>query len=389
MIITLLVGTLTLTACSVRESVVTSQHGGTTTVVAPQSGRSVWHVGSFTVREVRLPAAAAADTYPNYGPYALSGGYTLATVTTHPPYAVSRENLATGKWTQLGTVTCAQRPFFALSYGPGAVLFCPGRQGSADNRFVVIGPSGPMTTVGAPFHTVTPASRLMVGTTQMDGYLEWSVWSNTEPAITYGDGFIDLATGRNGPVPEAVTNFPGRLTDGSSGPGTVTGYTVISSDDALYDYVGPEGGTTDTLYRLSTSTWAWSKIGTMAPGAYPWGEPSIASDGSWWWVRPSQPKWGVVTHLNARSTEWLFKGDLLGAGPGFFAYMPAGQLTTLILDFPEAGKTLEFTDLGSLPGPPYYLNDAAQLGTGGSKLTNTQVIYLGTTHGERTLIITP
>jgi|GEM_PF-6837319 len=360
---------------------------------------TVWHVGRFTVREVSLPAVATADEFPNLGPYALSGGFTLARVSTSPPYTVSRTDLTTHSVTSLGTVPCAQQPYFAQTVGRGTVLFCPGGVGSALNSLLLIGQTGPMTALGLPVRIPVPANRLQVIAQEFNGYVEWTVLLNSEPPVLYGRGMIDIATGRNEPIPRSVKYPPGtaQVKPGTAmGPGSSSSDVFVGPGDLLYDAVMTEGSSQEKIYTWSATQGAWTDLGTLFPGTFPFGSPALAPDGSAWWIRPKPTAgipydWHVVRTVigTSKVRTWRVHGDMLGVGPGFFAYLPFQNPGELVIDFPLLGKLLTFSDLGALPGPPYFLDQAAQMGTEWSTLTDTQVIYMGVGSKEKVLLITP
>lgn len=359
---------------------------------------NVWHIGAFTVREVSLPPVATADGFPNYGPYALSGGFTLAAVSTSAPYTLTRTNLVTGAVTSLGTVPCAQQPYFAQTVGTGAALFCPGPVGSSANSLVLINRSGPMRSLSMPVQVPVPAGRLEVTVQEFDGYAEWFVALNSEPPTLYGRGMVDIATGKNEPIPASIENAPGtpNVKPGTAmGPGSPMSNVFIGPGDALYDAASTEGGSEQEVYRWSPSE-TWMKVGTVSPGPYPYGEPALAPDGSIWWTRPELTtgipyKWHVVRTVmgSARTESWYIHGDVLGVGPGYYAYLPFDNSAELVVDFPMVRKRLTFPNLNVPPSPPYMMDGVAQMGTDWSVLTNTQVIYMGQGTKEKVLLITP
>ena len=213
-----------------------------------------------------------------------------------------------------------------------------------------------------------------------------------------GSGLVNLATGKNASIPPSLTDPPpGTPETGTMlGPTTVVGTVEMGPDDNLYDVVGPRYASRLVIWRWSTTRRTWSVARAVATPTPTYARPSLGQDGSLWWAipvaasHPHPPQWTIMRTIPGRrgTQRWHVSGALIGMYPGYFAYIPMNAPAELVMDFPLAGRVLRFSHLTALPGPPYFLNAPAQMGTGWSTLTNAQVVYLGTAQGERTLIIT-
>lgn len=355
---------------------------------------SVWHVGPFMVREVTLPPAATANAFPNMGPYALSGGFTMAEVTSQSPYTVSRKDFATGTTTRFGAIPCAQQPFFAQTDGPGAALFCPAAVGASSNDLYLVDGHGPMRHVTLPVTIPVPADRVTVNVQEFDGYVEWWVTLNTpDPISAYGSGLISIASGQNEPIPSSIREGPAPTT------GQTFGGNFIGPHGHLFNAMETAGDPVETLYEWSATSGRWTKLGDVSPGPYPYGGFTLASEGSQWWMVSLEKttgayvyKWSIVrTSVKPPVRHvWHVHGEVLGVGPGYYAYLDYGNPSVLHIVFPLEHRTLTFKNLTALSGPPYLLNQPAQWGTNYSTLSNTHVIYVGVSPRlEKVLLITP
>ena len=360
---------------------------------APHRGvAQVSRIGIYTVRKISLPPSAVVQAFPRAGPYVLAGPDTLLRVSTTAPYTVARKTLGKDGWTPVTALDCAQQPYFAQSDGPEVVLVCAGPVGSTANRLLLIDPQGAIQAVSMPVSIPVPLSRAVVSTEQFDGArggLIWQVALNGEPPTLYGQGLVDLGTGRSGSLPTALRAL--RYYD-------PTAYTMLGTNDALYEmrYASNQAKTAG-VYRWSAASGSWTFLGDVPHVRYAYGEAVVAADGSLWQMAPVRPSAGLVYDWRidrevpgSRQVQtWRIDGDVLGVGPGYFAYLPGADPTTLVVRFPLQHRSLKFTDLSGNPGMPYLMNDPAIWDSGWSRLTGTQVIILGALQGVRELLVAP
>ena len=343
------------------------------------------HIGPFTVREVRLPAAAVAQAFPRGGAV-LVGPHSLLRVTASRPYTVFRQRLDGTAVTAVARPGCAQPPFFAQSLGPDAVLVCAGPVDGRGNRLILLGARGPARGVPIAARIPVPISQVVVSTEQYDGSegdLLWSVTRNGEPPTPYGSGVVDLATGRAVTLPEALA--PLRTYDPQAS-------IVFGRDDTLYELWHPPSPTLG-IFRWGQPGGAWTAVGWV-PYVQSYGEPAVGSDGSLWLAAIARPSATLVEdwwveHLTPgqRPQRWPVRGDLLGVGPGYYAYAPQSDPGALVLRFPLQGKSLTYRNLSPVDAPPYMLTGPAVWDPGWSEVLGLQVILLGTSRGVRELIV--
>ena len=351
------------------------------------------HIGPFTVRAANLPAAVVVQDFPRNAPYALLGPDTLLRVSTGKPYVLFARRLDRGGWTPLKTLSCAQQPFFAQSRGPEAVLVCAGHVGSRKNELDLVTPQGAVQAIFLPVRIPVLLARVDVSTGQIGGlrgHLRWSVEQKSEPPVVYGEGTIDLRTGRSvlpqHKVQPVSNDYPFDYSVEMTG-----------EDDALYEMHFPSGISSRwaDVFRWSLTSARWVPLGRVPYQRDAEGSPVVALDGSIWLALPKPTPfveyyWRVVREVpgSSRIATWHVHGSLLGVGPGFFAYLPYGEPTTLVVDFPLQHRKLVYPDLRTFDTPPYLLNEPAAFDRGSSQ-TGTQILILGTPHGVRELIVSP
>ncbi len=352
------------------------------------------HVGPFTVRAANLPAAVVGQAFPRVGAYALSGPDTLLRVSTDKPYVLSTKTLGRSDWRALETLPCVQQPLFAQSRGPEAVLVCAGPVGSRANALDLVTPQGAVQAIPLPVRIPVPLARVVVSTGQIGGtkgQLSWSVALNSEPPVDYGEGTIDLRTGKSVPPQQQVQPVSNDYPYDYS-------VEMTGEDDTLYEMHFPSGTSSRwaDVFRWSLTSARWVPLGRVPYLRDAEGSPVIAGDGSLWLSVPRPTAyleyfWRVVREVpgSSRITTWYVHGSLLGVGPGFFAYLPYDDPTTMVVNFPLEHRKLIYANLSTFDAPPYRLNEPASLDRGWSQITGAQVLILGTSHGVRELIVSP
>lgn len=341
-------------------------HGSST-----RTPRKLWTIGPFHVRRLNTP-------YRDFSPggEALLGSGTELRIRGSGPYMVLRRTDGVGPWHRVATLSCASHPRWTSIDGPEAELLCLGGA-QESNQLFAIPPSGPTSAYDIPVRVPTPLpvafgmGGMAIGGSK--GRLLWSVGTGVIPPVTYGSGYLNMATGQESSVPSQILTQLHREA------------MLLSPNDTLYQvsFSTQSGQSIETRWSTRRSTWV--QVGTF-PTVF--GPIMGISDGGGVWARLQATKnpldiedWYVVYEVpgSPRVEKWRIHGNLLGIGPGYAVYIPFSDSQEVNILFPLQHRTLRFRGLTN----PYP--GALQVGDIGVPAqfgTDSEVVAVG--HGFKT-----
>jgi hypothetical protein len=197
-----------------------------------------------------------------------------------------------------------------------------------------------------------PISRIEMSGYEFSGRIAWILVEDRASGKLYGSGLLNLATGKESSSPQLWPSRGQR-------------YTYLSPDDTLFSTFSDASSNADA--SMTISRWSGDTLvplGKIAPiniigiqnDGVVWGYVSVGPQT--YYLRREAPDSQVVR-------SWMIRGDIIGGGPGYVAYIPDLHPHSVAIFFPEQHRTLRFSGLND-PWPlrTMIAHQVALIGTG-------------------------